>query len=124
MFHFGFGLMFLNFVGMILFVIVIVMAIKFLVRGARGYGRGPGFMGEGRPWRHDGPGPRAFDGPCGPWRHGRHDASRPEGDGHDDRRHDERGGRADQALDVLRGRLAGGEIGVDEFNALRSALEG
>lgn len=157
---FPLGLMFLNLIGMVLFFIVVVMAIKFVVRGARASGGHEGPRGPwGRHWRAGG------TRDCGHWgeRAEGHGPGRGRGDqamehanlrlargeitvdqytdlqaalrrgqeaegasnggqagetgGH---QHGRRGGRA---MGIARLRLASGEIGVDEFNALRSALE-
>lgn len=120
----GFGLGFLNFIGTILFIIAVVWAIKFLIRGFRGcaYDRGDddgvngsgsgghGWGGHGwggRGWR--GPGGFGY-GPRGFERHARH------------LRHGGRHGQ-DEALAVARERLARGQIGTEEFEKLRAGLE-
>lgn len=100
---FPFGLMFLNFVGMILFFILIVMAVKFVVRGARGRGN----HGNG--------------GFCGAQtrKHGHHGKPSAHGWGHQgEGRHD----RRDEALDLARERLARGEINAGEYQQLRTDL--
>lgn len=171
---FPFGLMFLNFVGMVLFFIVIVMAVKLIVRGARandGNGSGGQWGGplgcRGRHGKHGGNGRHWRGGEhWGDPGEGRHEggdqaleqanlrlargeisteqylelrsalAQAPstggaagEGDGGDHGNHHggnhglhPKGRRGASALGIARLRLASGEIGVDEFNALRSAL--
>ena len=137
------GLMFLNFVGMVLLFIVIVMAIKWLVRGARcGDGRhfagpwGPYRGGHGGHGRHGGRG--GYQGHGGHKRHGGHNGrgahggrshgrrghgGRRHGGGGTHRAHGEGRGRRDDALTLARVRLARSEISVDEYNAIRAALE-
>lgn len=122
------GLMFLNFVGMVLLFIVIVMAIKWMVRGARcGDGRhfagpwGPYRGGHGGHGRHGGRG--GYKGHGGHKRHGGHKGRGTHGGGGTHRAHGEGRGRRDDALTLARVRLARSEISVDEYNAIRAALD-
>lgn len=115
----GFGLGFLNFIGTVLFIIAVVLAIKFLIRGFRGYGydrRGEEDDG-GQGW-----GARGWGGPGwrGPYGHGWRGHERHGHHGH----HGRPGGRygRDEALAVARERLARGQIGTEEFEKLRAGL--
>lgn len=129
---FGFGLGFLNFLGTILFFVVVVWVIRFLLRG--GFG-GPAC--GARRWRRHAR--RA-------WRHGFDDAldeararlARGEVDAREYERLRDllEGGGAEEgpferwlagrkdAVEVLRLRLARGEISVDEYESLLRALGG
>ena len=94
--HVGFGLGFLNFLGTVLFFILLFMLFKTLFRG----------------WRYAGS--KGWRGGTGPWgwsRHGWH--------GHKDRpaRAEE-----DEAMNTARERLAQGEITPEEFEALKQGL--
>lgn len=140
-----FGLMFLNFIGMVLFAVFVVMAVKWMVRGAR-CGGAYSFAGPWGPYH----GGRKGRGKRGGY-HGGHKGRRPWHDQprHWDSRSDHRGQRADQgdgvhgelaagtanrggegrrrrrddALSLARVRLARSEISVDEYNSIRAALE-
>ena len=130
------GLLYLNFIGMVLLFLTVVMGIKLIVRGARGY------AGRGGPWGYGGPrGPWGCGGvENAGWRgHGRGHGHGWRGDhpgthgghgkggrrGPDGGRHGghatARGGR-DQALDHADLRLARGEIGTEQYLELRTAL--
>ena len=145
---FPFGLMFLNFIGMVLFAVFVVMAVRWMVRGARCGGAysfaGPwghhhgGRKGRGKRGGHRGghkgharwhDQPRHWDSRSDHAEHGsergeRGDSGRGElaaGDGGHagaGRRH-----RRDDALSLARVRLARSEISVDEYNSIRAALE-
>lgn len=93
---FGFGLAFLNLVGTILFIALVVFVVRSIVRGGWRNGRGPWHGGTdwGAGW-HGGPGRR--------WA------------GHD-------GPAIDEAMQTARERLAGGEIGPQEFETLKRGL--
>ena len=120
---FPFGLMFLNLVGMVLFFLVMVMAVKLLVRGARGYG-GPG---AGGPWR------RHWAADCGRYGGGDWDgkergfaAGRSSGKGRGrpwNKHHGSSGHELrDQALEHANLRMVRGEITTEQYQELRSAL--
>ncbi|MEJ2665762.1 MAG: SHOCT domain-containing protein [Deinococcales bacterium] len=133
----GFGLGFLNFIGTILFILVLVWVLRFLFRGGFGW-RGPrggwyrgdyGYRGRHhrRGWFRD----DALDEARSRLARGEIDAQEFErlrsslgGDEGGDETPFERwlGARGD-ALEVLRRRLARGEIDVEEFERLRAALE-
>jgi uncharacterized membrane protein len=123
----GFGFGFLNLIGTILFIILIVWAIKFLARGGRG------------PWRFRGWDQRA-QGEDDAMRTARERFARSEISAEEYealrqglRQGEERGygpparswfeGR-DSALDLARMRFARGEIGLEEFERLRKGLTG
>ncbi len=136
----GFGLGFLNFIGTILFFILVVWVIRLVLRGGFGY-RG-GRCGWRRSYR------RHYRRHRGPWsandavEEARARLARGEIDTQEYERvrdalegeepgeeyHGEApfehwlGGRPD-AMETLRLRLARGEIDVDEYERLRSALE-
>jgi hypothetical protein len=127
------GLLYLNFIGMVLLFLTVVMGVTFIVRGARGYGGrgGPWDCGRGDSAGWRGHGPSHFRGGYGhPDRrggagkrgrhgsHGRQHGGRQHGGGHHGGHH--RGGKA---LGIARLRLASGEISVDEYTALRAALD-
>lgn len=95
---FGFGLGFLNLLGTVLFILLVVWLVKAVARGGwRGWPGGPAWRG-GR-WSADAGGRPGWGGP--PWAHG---------DG-------------DEALRIARERFARGEIGLEEFEALKRALQ-
>ncbi|HEX7021810.1 MAG TPA: SHOCT domain-containing protein [Trueperaceae bacterium] len=81
---FGFGLGFLNFLGTIFFFVFLVWAVKFFLRGGRGWGSH---------WRS---------------RYSSYHAPEPSGE--------------DQALRTASERLARGEIGREEFEAIKKEL--
>ncbi len=134
----GFGLGFLNFIGTILFILVVVWVLRFLFRGGFGY-RGPRCGGwhrgdygyRGRHRRRGWFGDDALDEARARLARGEIDAQEFErlrgalgGEEASDETPFERwlGARGD-AMEVLRRRLAKGEIGVEEFERLRAALE-
>ncbi|HLV12235.1 MAG TPA: SHOCT domain-containing protein [Trueperaceae bacterium] len=91
---FGFGLGFLNLIGMVLFFLLVFWVIKALVRGS--WRNGPGPRGDG-----EGSGRPGWWG--GPWH-----------------RYD---GGQDEALQIARARFARGDITLEEFEAVKRALE-
>lgn len=137
---FGFGLGFLNFLGTILFFILLVWVVRLVLRGGFGFRArrcGAGYRGH-RLRRHrygwylDDP----LDEAQARLARGEIDAQEYErlrtaleGEAPDGASDAEAPferwlhGRPD-AMEVLRQRLARGDIGVDEFERLRSALEG
>lgn len=104
---FGFGLGFLNFIGTILFFILIFMLIKFLIRGSRYAGyrnwQGRGDWGKSD-WGRRGP----------PWMSekfwmDKKENARPDVD--------------DEAMSVARERLAQGEITPEQFEIIKNGLK-
>jgi uncharacterized membrane protein len=94
---FGFGFMFLNLLGNLLFLALLIGAIMFFVRGARfAGGRGPGNWGG---WS------RSMRG--GPWMNN----------------FGMRGWAQDGALEIARTRLAKSEITPEQYEELRKGLE-
>ncbi len=135
----GFGLGFLNFIGTILFFVVLVWVVRFVLSGGRRslapgcsrWGRGGGY--RARPRSHD----DAIDALRS--RLARGDIDRDAFDrlrsalgGEPSGADDDSGPGAhpfarwlhtgDQPIDIARGRLARGEITVEEFEALKRAL--
>jgi len=135
---YGFGLGFLNFIGTILFFILVVWVIRFVLRGGIGYrgGRCGGWHRyyRGRHYRrhrYAGFGNDPLEEARARLARGEIDAQEYErlrgaleGEAPDEEAPFERwlGGRPD-AMETLRLRLARGEIGVDEYERLRAALE-
>jgi len=114
----GFGLGFLNFIGTILFIFIVIWVIKMVVRGFRGCAfEGPGGDEDrasgwaGRGWRGPGGHGYRYDYRGGRGRHSRHGS-------HEGRQ------RRDEALEVARERLARGQINAEEYERLRKGLDG
>ena len=142
---FPFGLMFLNFIGMVLFAVFVVMAVRWMVRGAR-CGGAYSFAG---PWGHHHGGRKGRGKRGGHKGHGHwHEGPQHWGSRSDHREHGADNGadqsqgahgelaagtkghsgegrrrRRDDALSLARVRLARSEISVDEYNSIRAALE-
>jgi putative membrane protein len=148
----GFGLGFLNFIGTILFFVLLFALLRMFLRGWKysGMGHGPGSRGWGGPWMARGMGRgwgrHGWGGMMGGW-NGRDDALEAARErlakseitpeqfetiqkGLETRRQrdDEqpwRGwmGGKDDALETARLRFARGEISAEEFEMIKKALE-
>jgi uncharacterized membrane protein len=143
----GFGFGFLNFIGTILFFVLLFALLRMFLRGARYSGMGRG--GWGGPWmggRH-GWGRHGWGGMMGGW-NGRDDALETARErlakseitpeqfeaikkGLETRRQRDEdqswrgwmGGSKDDALETARMRFARGEISAEEFEMIKKALE-
>ncbi|HEX7004003.1 MAG TPA: SHOCT domain-containing protein [Trueperaceae bacterium] len=122
----GFGFGFLNFIGTILFIVLIVWTIKFLVRGGRGSWRARG-------WERPGGGDPALA--AARERFARSEIGSEEYEAiskglrqDEDRRSGPSFGNwfdgRDRALELARMRFAKGEIGLEEFERIRKGLAG
>src|SRR5690606_26035869 len=132
---FGVGLGFLNLIGTVLFVLVVIWVIKAAVRGTWRGGRGPGGEADRRPGWWGGPGPLwANQGEtagdeavriarerlaAGEITAAEYEAIKRGLGGGDQAGY----GRHDPALRIARTRFARGEIGLEEFEAVRRALQ-
>lgn len=137
--------MFLNFIGMVLFAVFIVVAVTGLVRGAR-CGNAYSFAGPWGPYRRGRKGRGKHGGYRGGHKGHGHRREHPQrwesradhrdhGAGRGEGAHGEAGAitaahagegrrrRRDDALSLARVRLARSEISVDEYNSIRAALE-
>ena len=126
---FGFGLGFLNFLGSLLFILLIIWGIKMLVRG-----RWPGPWGEGRGrngWRWDGPHAYGAERPDEAMTTARERLAKGEFSAEDFETIKKGLGsssdaetRHDSAVRLARLRFAKGELTLDEFEAVKKALLG
>jgi uncharacterized membrane protein len=123
----GFGLGFLNFLGTVLFFILLIWALKLFFRGERGWSP----RGRYRHWER-GEGDEAIMAARERLAHGEITADEFEAikgglrsnAPQEDHPSEAWFRRRDGALGIARLRLARGEITLDEFEALRRALQG